>query len=113
MQLEAKKYLEDIRQAAEAITGFVAGKTLADYAADLLLRSGVERQFAIIGEAMHRLLKTAPAAAAKISQHRRIIAFRNMIIHGYDALDDEVVWDIITAQLPALGNEVAGLLNES
>ena len=105
-------FLEDIRLAAEAITGFVAGKTLADYTADLLLRSGVERQFGIIGEAMHRLLKIAPTAAGRISQHRRIVAFRNIIIHGYDALDDEVVWDIIIVQLPALRQEVAALLNE-
>jgi uncharacterized protein with HEPN domain len=55
MRLEAKKYLFDIQRAASLITEFVSGKGFEDYRADALLRSAVERQFEVIGEASRNL----------------------------------------------------------
>jgi uncharacterized protein with HEPN domain len=57
MRREAKKYLYDIQQAAELIAGFTAGKTLADYEGDAMLRSAAERQFEIAGEALAQLAR--------------------------------------------------------
>ena len=110
MQLEAKKCLEDVRQAAELIVQFTAGKSFSDYDNDALLRSAVERQFEIIGEAISRLAKTERALADTLPEAPRIIAFRNILIHGYDVIDNHVVWDVIQKYLPQLQAEVASRL---
>ena len=112
MRLEAKKYLEDIRQAAELLERFTRGKVIGDYTEDPLLRSGVERQFEIIGEAMGQLLKKAPDFEDMITDCRRIVAFRNLLIHGYADVDDELVWGIVENQLPKLSDEARVLLDE-
>lgn len=111
MRLEAKKYLYDIQQAASRIADFTSGKRLEDYRADALLRSGVERQFEIIGEALAQLARLDENIVAQISEHRRIIAFRNILIHGYAEVDDRLVWDIIETKLPILRREVETLLS--
>ncbi len=112
MQHETKKYLEDIAQAAEQIAQFTGGKTLADYMEDPMLRAAVERKFEIIGEALVRLSKRDAAIAARISEHQRIIAFRNVLIHGYNNVDNLLVWGVVESKLAALRRDVATLLAE-
>lgn len=112
MRLEAKKYLFDIQRAVALLTQFTAGKVLADYADDAMLRSAVERQFEIVGEALAHPVSLDPDIAARISEHRRIIAFRNILIHGYADVDDRLVWDIVETKLPVLRREIESLLPE-
>lgn len=111
MRLEVKKLLEDFRRAAGLISQFVADKALADYTTDSLLRSAVERQLEIISEALNRLRKSDAALANRIKDASRIIAFRNILIHGYDVVDDEIVWDVIQTHLPILRRQAEDLLS--
>jgi uncharacterized protein with HEPN domain len=112
MQRETKKYLEDIAQAAELIAQFTAGKTLADYMEDPMLRAAVERKFEIIGEALIQLSKRDVAVTARIGEHQRIIAFRHVLIHGYNNVDNLLVWGVVESKLAALRRDVAALLSE-
>jgi uncharacterized protein with HEPN domain len=112
MRLEAKKYLYDIQQAADLLAAFTEGKSFADYQGDAMLRAAVERQFEIIGEALAQLARLDESMAAGISGYRRIIAFRNILIHGYAQVDDRLVWDVVETRLPALRREVAALLEK-
>lgn len=89
---ETKKYFFDIAEASDLIIQFTAGKTPADYQNDPLLRSGVERQFEIIGEALNQAIRHDPSVATLISTSSRIISFRNRLIHGYSTVADNVVW---------------------
>jgi uncharacterized protein with HEPN domain len=111
MRLESKKYLYDITRAAALALEFVKGKSFADYASDAMMRSAVERQLEIAGEALAQLAKTDMAAASRISEHQRIIAFRNILIHGYADIDQRIVWNVLELKLPVLWREAEALLN--
>lgn len=113
MQPESPKHLEDIRAAAGYILEKTRGKTVEDYLSDDLLRPAVERHFEIIGEALTRLKRRDPPLAESIRDHAQIIAFRNVLIHGYDTIDDRRVWDAIEHSLPAMLREVEALLRQS
>ncbi|MDP2066912.1 MAG: DUF86 domain-containing protein [Burkholderiaceae bacterium] len=80
MHLRAPKLLEDIRSAADFVKTATDGVALPQFKQDRLLRQAVERNFEIIGEAMRRLEKDDPDTAARITDYRRIIAFRNVLI---------------------------------
>jgi len=77
-----------------------------------MLRAATERQFEIIGEALAQLAKRDPAVATGITDYRQIIAFRNILIHGYAEIDDRLVWDIVETKLPKLRADVGDLLKE-
>src|SRR4029077_4275243 len=105
MTVATKKLLLDVREAGESILQHTSGKTLSEYSADRFFRRAVEREFEIIGEALRRIELRDPSVAARISELRRIIDFRNRIIHGYDTVDDAVVWGVTEKRLPSLVKE--------
>jgi uncharacterized protein with HEPN domain len=110
MPLDSKKYLYDIQRATALLTEFTAGKEFDDYVREPMLRAAVERQFEVIGEALARLARLDKTLAERINEHERIIAFRNILIHGYADVDDRLVWDIVQAKLPRLVRDVDALL---
>ena len=104
--------LEDMRRSAQYVLEDTAGATLDAYLANRRMQQLTERNFEIIGEAMRRLSDLDPAIAARISGRREIVAFRNVVIHGYDTVDYARVWRIIEGSLPVLKAEVEELLKE-
>lgn len=107
-----KKLLLDICEAGQSITRSTFGKRQDEYSADRLLRRAIEREFEIIGEALHRLERLDPATAQRIPELREIIDFRNRITHGYDTIDDSVVWGVVKDFLPSLVQQATLLLAE-
>jgi uncharacterized protein with HEPN domain len=74
----------------------VTDRSWAEYETDVLLRSAVERQFEIVGEALSQLGRASPDLAAQVPDLPRIVAFRNLLIHGYAAIDNRLVWEVAT-----------------
>ena len=111
MRRDSRKYLLDIEQAALLASEFLAGQTFDDYTATPMLRAAVERQCEIVGEALGQLARTDIATAEKISEYRRIIAFRNILIHGYAEVDHRIVWEVATLKIPTLAAQVRALLD--
>lgn len=112
MQRKSPKLLADIRTSASFILQSTSGKNIADYQSNSMLRAAVERHFEIIGEAINRLAREDLETASRISDYPRIVAFRNVLIHGYDLVDDIHVWRIIVENLPTLRDEAEALLRE-
>ena len=83
MRLESKKLLEDVAKALDLLDQFAAGRTFEDYQRDPMLRAAVEREFEIVGEALKQLSNRDPESAERIPELRRIVSFRNILIHGY------------------------------
>ena len=102
MHPDVNKLVWDARQAAERVARFAAGKTFAEYEADDYLRSAVERQFEIVGEALNQLSRVDSATAATIPSLPRIVAFRNVPVHGYASVDNRIVWGVIESRLGPL-----------
>ena len=110
MQPEVHKLLVDIQLALEDIRNFTSGIDYADYQQDAKCRAAVERKFEVIGEACGRVRDRFPGIFEKIAAGPQIIGFRNRLIHGYDNVDDAIVWDIVTRKLPTLSLQVEKLM---
>jgi len=111
MKREIKKHLFDIKISIESIDEYLGEKRdFVEYQRKKLLRRGIEREIEIIGEAMSRILKLDPNI--QIKNARKIVDTRNWVIHGYDKVDDVLIWGIISKNLPELKKEVNNFLKE-
>jgi uncharacterized protein with HEPN domain len=109
MDSKVKQYLFDIVQSIEDVSLFMASvHSFEAYQKDKLIKRAVEREIEIIGEAMNRVLKIDPLIG--IPKAREIVSTRNKIIHGYDEVDDTIIFVIATKHLAILKSHIEGLL---
>ncbi len=105
MDFRIKTWLLDIIQCIDEIYIFLGDKRdFLAYKNDLKTKKAIERNIEIIGEAVNRILKidtTFPLYNAK-----NIIGTRNRIIHSYDNISDEVIWTIVSRELPELKKQI-------
>ena len=102
------KYLYDIFMSISLIKEIT--KDVADfnaYESDRKTQSAVERQLAIIGEALNNFKKVEPTI--EIQSAKQIVAFRNRLVHAYDGIDNSIVWVILNQHLNPLKLEVIKL----
>jgi uncharacterized protein with HEPN domain len=110
MDEHVEKWLYDIRFAIEEIESFFenTGKIFASFKQNLMLKRAVERNLEIIGEATNRILARDPEI--EISNARKIVNLRNLVIHSYDSISDENIWAIVVNNIPELKKEIQKLL---
>lgn len=109
MQLEVRKYLNDILNCIENIENYMHGQEdINSYSNNMMLQQAVERNLEIIGEAMNNALKIDNQI--KITDARRMVDTRNKLIHSYDQIQLDLVWKIIKIHIPVLKQEVLQLL---
>jgi len=111
MDERIEKWLYDIKFAVEEVESYFENnaKTFAVFQQNSMLKRAIERNFEIIGEATKRILERNPEI--EISNARKIVNLRNLVIHSYDSISDENIWAIVINGLPELKKEVFKLLN--
>ncbi len=113
MRPETAAALQDMSRAVERIAEASAGKSFDDYAADWLLQSAVERQFEILGEALGRIRGFERPVFERFPDADKIVGLRNILIHGYDAVDPAILWSIVQDRLAGLRSLLGELLDEA
>jgi uncharacterized protein with HEPN domain len=102
MRRDPNKLVEDMSRAIGEVESFCAGKAFCDFESDRRLQLVVERELEIIGEALARLRRDHPSLALKIPDADKMIGMRNVLAHGYDVLEYEILWDVVENKVPAL-----------
>jgi uncharacterized protein with HEPN domain len=105
-----KKLLLDVYSSIKAIDIHLQGeRNFFNFQKNLTQKRTFERELEIIGETINKILKED--SEFKIENARKIVDLRNFIIHTYDAIDDELIWSIISRHIPKLESEIIILLN--
>jgi len=105
-------YLADILESGKAILEFTDNMSFQEFSNDRRTCSAVIREFAIIGEAVGKLPDGVKQNHPDI-EWQDIKDFRNLLIHEYFGVDQEILWKAIHDDLPPLLSEVAGIMNET
>lgn len=106
-----KKYLYDIKQSIDSINEYLGeNRNFFAYQENKQLRRAVERELEIIGEAVNKALVIQPDLSDSIAEARRIVDLRNFVIHGYDKIDDVIIWGVVSKDLPLLETQIEKLL---
>ena len=101
MDNRIKQYLFDIEQAIADVKSYISAvESFEEFENDKLIRRAVERELEIIGEAIGRILKIDPTI--KTPNARKMVSLRNKIIHGYDEVDNVVIYTIAVKHLDIL-----------
>ena len=112
MSRDALLYVADIVAAGEAILRYTNGVNFAAFVANDEKRAAVERQVFVIGEAAARLPDEWKQARPEVPW-RKIIGVRNLLAHGYWAIDAEELWDIARNKVPESVAELRSLLDHT
>lgn len=102
-------YLQDMVEAADAVAGFLAGRDRASFEGDDLVRSAVLHKLMLIGEAAARLPAAFKAAHPEVPW-AEVVAFRNIAVHEYFAVDWSIVWNAAASDAPRLRQSIAEIL---
>ena len=105
-------FLETALLALRRVSRFMAKRSLGDYLADDLCQSAVERQLEIAGDALGQLRKLDALLFGKIPDGDLVVAFRNVLAHGYATLDHRRVYEIASIRSAELLKTLETLLSQ-
>jgi len=108
-RLGNKARLLHIIDSVEKIERYIGATKYYDFESNSMMKDACIRQLGIIGEACNKISEEIQQANQEI-EWRQIIGLRNLVIHQYFGIDDQVIWDIIQDNLPDLKLRVIKIL---
>lgn len=111
MSRDPRLYLDDMLDSCRKALTYTRGMTFDQFAADGVVRDAVVLNLEIIGEAASHVPDELRSLHPEV-EWRRIVGLRNVIAHGYFALDHEILWDVVETHLPALKDQIQRILGE-
>ena len=106
-----KGRLDHILQAIERIKRYTLGKTFEDFIANDMMYYAVVKNIEILGEASNMLTEEFRLNHPQ-TPWKQVSGMRNYIVHEYFQVDNNVVWDVITNDLPILEKQITEYLKE-
>ena len=113
MPRSLQMYLADVRMYIQEIEEFTRGKTQQDFEREQMVRSAVRGDMILIGEAISQMPHHFPETNVRVGRARRIVDFRNLLIHDYGSIDDAILWSVVVESLPRLKAEIADWIGDS
>jgi len=111
MPREYKAYLKDILEAIQKIENYTKGISFNDFIADELIQDGVVRNLEIIGEAVKNIPQDIKDKKPE-AEWKKIAGLRDILIHAYFGIDEDIIWDVVKNKLPDLKKKIIGMLSE-
>lgn len=107
--LRDKSSLIDILNACESIAKFIGNKSIDNFYEDEILQAAIIRKFEIVGEASNRISDDLKNNYSELPW-KKMKALRNILIHMYDELDLDIIWDTAIRDIPGLKNKIEKII---
>ena len=111
MPREYKAYLKDILEAIRKIENYTKAIAFDDFVMDELIQDGVVRNLEVIGEAVKNIPEDIKDKKPEV-EWKKIAGLRDILIHDYFGIDEDIVWDAVKNKLPGLKEKINGILSE-
>ena len=111
MSNEFLDYVEDIIDAMEKAETAITDVDYDRFAANFMINFVVVRALEIVGEATKRLPMTLRDQYPAIPW-KKMAGMRDRIIHGYDTVDLEIVWGVVTQEIPKVKPHLQQILTD-
>lgn len=101
MSREWRLYVADMKARCQRVAEYTAGLSREDFQSTRMVYDATLRNLELLGEAARNVPDEARALAPDIPW-RRIVGVRNVLIHGYLGIDNDIIWDIVRNEVEKL-----------